>query len=425
MRLSFRIICCLILAAAVIAIPGLAYGSGASGSWEPDAPAANQGDLPKIPDVYFRPQVEIPGPFGFSGTKKVDENLMADYFRAFYVYFISVVGILAVAMIVFGGFRWITAAGNSSKIQSAKDTITSALIGLALALTSNVILRTINPNLIKLRIPGLDEIQTRLQREYFCTPSGKNASDAAKGKPCGMPVPYTDADGRSKTCVSDFCATTGIREDGKSRDDTAEVCGYNRKENGYGCVSVKEYCNNEDYNDENDCPAADETIRKLPSPPVANTAGNLMVCRKDDGFGDDKCELKPGYQTLSGSECIGGAVRASSCREAGDKDTPCWRNGNYGAVWELRRDDPHGPAVYTPSSLQCSDSARPTLGRDALCCMYTSDVRCSSTPIQWNMTADPNTGFIEFPNERCAASGTTCNSGERCYIRMQIQGYRR
>ncbi len=47
--------------------------------------------------------------------------------------FSLIVGIVAVVMIMFGGFRYITAGGDSGKISSAQQTIIYALVGLVVA----------------------------------------------------------------------------------------------------------------------------------------------------------------------------------------------------------------------------------------------------------------------------------------------------
>jgi hypothetical protein len=49
-----------------------------------------------------------------------------------------------------GGFQWIFAVGNPSKIGAAKGIIASALVGLFLALGSVMLLKTINPDLVTL-----------------------------------------------------------------------------------------------------------------------------------------------------------------------------------------------------------------------------------------------------------------------------------
>ena len=46
-----------------------------------------------------------------------------------------------VILIVLGGFRWMTSAGNAQKIDSAKQTISNAIIGLVIVLASYAIVR--------------------------------------------------------------------------------------------------------------------------------------------------------------------------------------------------------------------------------------------------------------------------------------------
>jgi cytochrome bd-type quinol oxidase subunit 2 len=50
--------------------------------------------------------------------------------------FSIIIGIVAVIMIMVGGFKYITAAGDSGNITSARNTIVYALIGLAVAALS-------------------------------------------------------------------------------------------------------------------------------------------------------------------------------------------------------------------------------------------------------------------------------------------------
>lgn len=96
--------------------------------------------------VTFIPQVPIPG---FTGGT-VTSRTFGEYLRAFYVFFIGVVGILATIMVMYGGYRWIAAAGNASQISAAKTTVTNAIIGLVLAFTSFILLQLINPSLVRL-----------------------------------------------------------------------------------------------------------------------------------------------------------------------------------------------------------------------------------------------------------------------------------
>lgn len=69
------------------------------------------------------------------------------------------VSILAVLMIIVGGVQYILAGstGNPDKIGDAQDRIKMSIFGILLALSSWLILNTINPDLLKLEldIPGL------------------------------------------------------------------------------------------------------------------------------------------------------------------------------------------------------------------------------------------------------------------------------
>ena len=52
-----------------------------------------------------------------------------------------VVGIIAVIMIIIGGFRYVTSGGDSNAISSAKNTILYAIVGLVIAVLAQIIVR--------------------------------------------------------------------------------------------------------------------------------------------------------------------------------------------------------------------------------------------------------------------------------------------
>ncbi len=66
----------------------------------------------------------------------------------------------SVFMLVIGGFTYLTSAGNTAAISSAKHIITGALIGLVLALVSYIILNTINPDLVNVNVSTLQPVTT-------------------------------------------------------------------------------------------------------------------------------------------------------------------------------------------------------------------------------------------------------------------------
>ena len=54
-------------------------------------------------------------------------------------YLMTFLGLIAVIVILIGGFRWLTAAGNEDKVASAKKTIIAGAIGLAVILAAYAI----------------------------------------------------------------------------------------------------------------------------------------------------------------------------------------------------------------------------------------------------------------------------------------------
>ncbi|MEA1936679.1 MAG: hypothetical protein U9N04_01030 [Patescibacteria group bacterium] len=96
--------------------------------------------------VYV-PLVQIPGlPPGAVN--------LSMYLVGLYDFLLSIVGIVAVMMLIIGGMRYITAAGNQAAISDAKDIITNALAGLLLAILSWVIVAEINPDVLYIKKPG-------------------------------------------------------------------------------------------------------------------------------------------------------------------------------------------------------------------------------------------------------------------------------
>jgi hypothetical protein len=55
-------------------------------------------------------------------------------------------GIIAVVIILYGGFVWLTAAGNEEKVSRAKKIITAAVIGLIIILAAYLIVGFVERN---------------------------------------------------------------------------------------------------------------------------------------------------------------------------------------------------------------------------------------------------------------------------------------
>ena len=60
----------------------------------------------------------------------------------------SLLGISAVLIILYGGFKWMTAAGNEDNVTKAKQIITAGIIGLIIILTAYAIASFVISSLI-------------------------------------------------------------------------------------------------------------------------------------------------------------------------------------------------------------------------------------------------------------------------------------
>ncbi|USN53686.1 MAG: transglycosylase SLT domain-containing protein [Candidatus Nomurabacteria bacterium] len=138
--------------------------------------------------IYFTPNAPIPGVF--EGPQEVDGTLLSRYIRSFYIYFVWIVGILAVVMTMYAGIQWLTAAGNTSQIENAKSTMNGALVGLVLTLTSYIILQAINPALVTLQDLSIFSVPSQLIGE-------KGESSARGDTAAGLPESIQDLSGVS------------------------------------------------------------------------------------------------------------------------------------------------------------------------------------------------------------------------------------
>ncbi len=104
-------------------------------------------------------------------TIVINEGTLEAYFKNLYRLGIVIATGLAVLMIMWGGIEYITTDAMGGK-EEAKERISSAIMGLLLALGSFVILRTIDPNLVsvKLDITGVDLSQVQSNVGEFSLP---------------------------------------------------------------------------------------------------------------------------------------------------------------------------------------------------------------------------------------------------------------
>ncbi len=130
--------------------------------------APTRADPPE--DVKFKPQVGIPDSkfeegevnmSNFEGTEAIGE-----YVKAIYTWAISIVGVLAATVLLIGGIIWLTAGGNTTRVETAKSWIAGSITGLVLALASYTLLYQINPDLVAFRITKIQDVANKSMEDY-------------------------------------------------------------------------------------------------------------------------------------------------------------------------------------------------------------------------------------------------------------------
>jgi len=171
---------------------------------KPEAPAASEAPakaefpiiLPKIP--LSIPTISLPE---FTNVTQKDGYIYIPFISVFlvgaYKMGVGVAAVLAVIMIMAGGFVWIAAAGDSGKIGQAKKMITGAVVGLILTVGSYVALQTVNPDLVNftaLKIKTVDQRTVDVIDDYNPETDDAAASGGTPGNAGGSTLPASQLD---------------------------------------------------------------------------------------------------------------------------------------------------------------------------------------------------------------------------------------
>jgi hypothetical protein len=139
----------------------------------------------------------IPGAYDTSNaTTSAPGAFIAD----FYQYALAIGGILAFGVIVYGGIRYMTSAGNPSGQGDAKEWIQAAIMGILLLAGAYFILKVINPNLVNLNLPSPGQPSTYAGSAG----TGSVAPTGGNGTSAVQPNAFPNVNGGS-TCNGATC----------------------------------------------------------------------------------------------------------------------------------------------------------------------------------------------------------------------------
>lgn len=139
--------------------------------FSPHVSAQNESTAPSSGGTFGNFEVGIPGKPELAAGQSIDsfasqgEPILSFISTAVNVV-VALVVIIGVISIVVGGYIYMTAGGNGDQVKQAKVVIKSALFGIIIALTSVVILNTIN------RFLGSDAIEPQLGNTQGGTAGG-------------------------------------------------------------------------------------------------------------------------------------------------------------------------------------------------------------------------------------------------------------
>ncbi len=125
----------------------------------------------------YKIEVAIPG-----GPTAGTEVGLAGYIKYIYIFGLTLIGIAALGVLVYGGFMYMLSDTVVSK-EDAKKYIWAAISGLLLGLCAFLILNTINPDLTSLTLPELNDL-SELKKPVPPTDCTEDASVCSESERC-------------------------------------------------------------------------------------------------------------------------------------------------------------------------------------------------------------------------------------------------
>lgn len=346
-----------------------------------------------VPNFVFAGR-DIPLQIGILGHSTVAN--IAEYIAILYQYLVGFAGLMAVVMIMYAGMKWIFAGGDRSKIGAAQDIINHAVIGLVLALGSYLILNTINPALIELKVPQVDEVGRRLLPGRWCPNTAEFEGDFA----CGRQFTPQDDRRLGGLCFGSHCAQ-------------GTSCRRSRNGQVYACMNAA------------NCPSSCEAVNSMPgitSDTLLRIACGSDLCEATIPNGCVVLERSLGSLNHPNTECVDAARQGDHCNANEDcgRGLFCVTARGYNSCepsppsnlpnWEdcdLNLTDACGPREASPHS-KCVDKL---IGLDGYCSNGGEGAACESgTDCQSGLRCHDCDGLGNFEDDKCGSPGMkTCD----------------
>ena len=88
------------------------------------------------PDGTLREKANVSNPAECNTEAKEDDDSLIDTIGKILNVALGLIGLLAVIMMIYGGFMYMTSAGDANKVTKAKNTIIYGVVGLVIAVLS-------------------------------------------------------------------------------------------------------------------------------------------------------------------------------------------------------------------------------------------------------------------------------------------------
>ncbi len=125
------------------------------------------------------------------------------YVTAIYNTALVIIVLSAVLMLSIGGFMYLTSAGNTAALSTAKKVIFDAIIGLAIALTAWLLLNVINPDLVNINLSSLSLTSTEPKPVPVIPPTSCPSPPVPTAACCPVGIPC-------KACAGNCVPLTAV-----------------------------------------------------------------------------------------------------------------------------------------------------------------------------------------------------------------------